>query len=215
MMLRSSRAVPGAGLAALVLAGGSAAAQSVHGETFAVAASNAEVDDTRQARGLGFGVSGRLDYSRFRFEARVQHAALKADFSIQPDYHLDQLDLAVSWFWRPFLALQLGFARRFVNPDLVAQDLGLLRAGVSSETRIARVAAISVRGAWLPLTRFSGGGDGGPGLEVGIGASVGATDARVQGFVAYDYTRIDRETGFGPAPLQYSIGRAGVSVRIH
>jgi hypothetical protein len=151
---------------------------------------------------------------KFRVETRALHAALRADFSIQPDYHVDQLDLSGSWFWRPYLALQLGATRRFTAPDFVAQDVGLLRIGVLSETPIARIAGVWVRGAYLPVTRFSGGGGAGLGLEVGLGAEVGSPSGRLRGFVGFDYQRINRNSGAASAPLQFSSGQAGIRVRL-
>jgi hypothetical protein len=179
---------------------------------FGAAATNAEVEDTRQARGLGFGVAVRAERSRLRAEARYLHAALSADFSIQPDYNVDELDLTVSWFWRPYLAAQVGAARRFVSPEFVAQDVGLIRVGVLSESRLASIAGVWVRGAYVPLSRFSGGGSAGLGLEFGLGVALGDPAARVQAFAAFDYQRIDRDAA-GEAPLQFSVGQLGVRVR--
>jgi hypothetical protein len=189
-----------------------AAAQVVHLAAFGAAATNTEVEDTRQARGLGFGVGARAEHSRFRAVARYLHAALSADFSIQPDYNVDEVDLVVTWFWRPYLAAQIGAARRFISPDLVAQDVGLIRIGVLSESRLARIAGLWVRGAYLPVSRFSGGGSAGLGLEIGLGVEVGDPDGRLQGFASFDYQRIDREAA-DEAPLQFSVGEMGIRVR--
>lgn len=195
-----------------LLTPGPAAAQTVHLAGFGAAATNTEVEDTRQARGLGFGVGARAEHAPFRAEVRYLHAALSADFSIQPDYNVDEIDLVVTWFWRPYLAAQIGAARRFVSPDLVAQDVGLIRVGVLSETRLARIAGLWVRGAYLPLSRFSGGGSAGLGLEIGLGVEVGDPAARLQGFAAFEYQRIDREAA-AEAPLQFSVGQLGVRFR--
>ena len=145
-------------------------------------------------------------------EARYVHAALKADFSIQPDYNVDEVDLVATWLWRPYLAPQVGVARRFVSPELVAQDVGVLRVGVLSEVRLARIAGVWVRGAYLPVTRFSGGGSASLGLEIGLGVEVGDPAAKLQGFASFDYQRIDRNAA-AEAPLQYSVGQAGVRIR--
>jgi hypothetical protein len=200
-------------LLAALLTPSPASAQAVHLAAFGAAATNTEVEDTRQARGLGFGLGARAELSRFRAEARYLHAALRADFSIQPDYNVDEIDLAVTWFWRSYLAAQIGAARRFISPDLVAQDVGLIRIGVLSETRLARIAGVWVRGAYLPLSRFSGGGSAGLGLEVGLGVEVGDPAARLQGFASFEYQRIDREAT-AKAPLQFSVGQLGVKFRL-
>lgn len=188
-------------------------AQTVRVAAFGVAATNSEVEGTREAKGLGFGAAARVERSRFRLDARFMHAALRADFAIQPDYDLNEVDLAVTYFWRPYLAAQVGLARRFMSPDFVAQDVGLVRVGVLSEARLARVAGLWVRGAYLPVSRFSGGGSAGFGVEVGLGADIGPPQGRVQGIAEFDYQRIDRNAA-AAAPLQFSAGRLGVRVRL-
>jgi hypothetical protein len=202
-----------AGLLVALLTPCPATAQAVHLAVFGAAATNTEVEDTRQARGLGFGVGAHAEHSRFRAVARYLHAALNADFSIQPDYNLDEVDLLVTWFWRPYLAAQIGVARRFISPDLVAQDVGLVRIGVLSESRLARIAGLWVRGAYLPVSRFSGGGSAGLGLEIGFGVEVGDPAARLQGYASFDYQRIDREAA-AEVPLQFSVGQLGVKFRL-
>jgi hypothetical protein len=201
-------------LALLVGAGSSgAAAQEVRATAFGAAVTNAEVEDTRQARGLGGGIGAEVTFRRFRAEVSYLHAALEADYSIQPDYNLDQLDLSLSWFWRPYLAAQIGAARRFTSPEFVAQEVGLFRIGVLSETRLARIAGIWARGAYLPLTRYSGGGSAGLGLELGLGVDLGSPEGRFAGFAAFAYQRLDRNAA-AEAPLQFSVGQAGVRVRL-
>lgn len=189
------------------------AGQTARVSAFGVAATNAEVVETRQTRGLGFGVGARTEWSRWRVEARYLHAALQADFSVQPDYDVNEIDLAATWFWRPYLAPELGVARRFVSPELAAQDVGVVRIGALSEVRLARVAGLWVRGSWLPVSRFSGGGSAGFGVEVGLGVEVGAPTDRFQGFAGFEYQRIDREAA-SEAPLQFSVGQAGVRLRL-
>ena len=95
----------------------------------------------------------------------------------------------------------------------MAQDVGMLRVGILSEVRLARVAGLWVRGAYLPLSSFSGGGSAGLGLEVGLGADLGRPEARLQGFVAFDYQRIDRDAA-AAAPIQFSVGQAGLRLRL-
>jgi len=180
---------------------------------FGLAATNAEVEETRQTRGLGFGVGATTEWSRWRVEGRYFHAALQADFSVQPDYDMDELALAATWFWRPYLAPQLGVTRRFVSPEFAAQDVGFVRIGALSEVRLARVAGLWVKGSYLPYSRFSGGGSAGFGVEVGLGVELGTPTDRFQGFAGFEYQRIDRETA-AEAPLQFSVGQLGVRLRL-
>jgi hypothetical protein len=187
--------------------------QTLRVDAFGVAATNAEVEDIRQTRGLGAGIGAMAEWSRWRAEARYFHSALQADFSIQPDYDVDEIDVAGTWFWRPYLAPQVGVSRRFVSPEFAAQEVGFVRAGLLSEVRLARLAGLWVRGSWLPYSRFSGGGSAGFGVEVGLGVTVGAPTDRFQGFAAFEYQRIDRETS-ADAPLQFSIGQLGARMRL-
>jgi hypothetical protein len=190
-----------------------AGAQTYSVGAFVAAATNSEVQETREAKGLGFGLAARAERSRLRADLRYLHAALKAAFSVQPDYDVDELDVRLTYLWRPYLGAQIGAARRFISPDFVAQDVGILRMGVVSEARLSRIAGLWVRGAYLPLSRFSGGGGSGLGLEVGLGADVGPPGGRWQAFVEFDYQRIDRDAP-GPAPVQFSSGQVGVRVRL-
>jgi hypothetical protein len=188
-------------------------AQTVRLAAFGAAATNSEGARTRQAKGLGLGLAARAERDRFRLDARFLHANLQADFSIQPDYDVNELDLVLTYVWRSFLAGQVGFARRFVSPAFVAQDVGLMRIGVISETRVARIASFWLRGAYLPISHFSGGGSMGLGLEMGLGAEVGSPDGRLQGTLEFEYQRIDRDAA-APAPLQFSVGLAGIRIRL-
>lgn len=197
----------------VVLAPPGAEAQVVRVGAFGVAATNAEVEDTRQARGLGAGVSAEAEWKRLRVEGRFVHAALQADFSVQPDYNVDQFDVIATWYWRPYLAVHAGLGRRFMSPELVAQDVGLARIGVRSDVRLASVAGVWVRGAYLPFSRFSGGGSADLGLEIALGVEVGAPASRFLGFATFEYQRLDREAA-GEAPLQFSVGQIGAKFRL-
>jgi len=188
------------------------AAQEVRASAFGAAVTNAEIEDTRQARGLGGGVGARVAFPRFRGEAAYLHAALHADYSSQPDYNLDQLDIYLTWFFRPYLGAQIGAVRRFTSPEFSAQDVGSLRLGIVSETRLATIAGVWARGAYVPLARFSGGGSTSLGLELGLGVEVGRLDGRLQGFAAFEYQRLDRSDA--DAALQFSVGQAGIRLRL-
>lgn len=206
----------GASAAVLLLAGflwpSVCLGQAIRLNGFGVAATSAEIEEVRQTRGLGIGIGATAEWDRWGLEARYYHAGLQADFSVQPDYDVDQVDLTGTWFWRSYLAPQLGVARRFVSPELAAQEVGFVRLGVLSEVRLARIAGLWVKGAYLPFSRFSGGGSAGLSLEVGLGVEVGAATDRIQGFAGFEYQRIDREAA-ADVPLQFSLGQLGIRFR--
>jgi hypothetical protein len=212
---RSSRArIASVGLSLILLAAGAAAAQTVQLTGYGVAATNSEVERVRQVRGLGVGADLRMDFGRFRVEARGISASLQADYSLQQDYVLRQLQAVATFRWRPLLAFQAGVDRRFASPDLAAQEIGLIRVGMLSETRLSSLARVQAHLAWLPLARFSGGGRSSFGAELGLGVGVGRATGRLEGVVEYTYQRIDRKVNGEGVPITFSVARVGVRTRI-
>ena len=199
-------------VAGLLLAA-AAEAQSVAVTGYGVAASNAEVDRTRQARGLGVGAEIGLDFGRYRVDLRALTASLDADFALQPDYAVHELALLATYRWRTALAFQLGAGRRFTNPDFVAQEVGVIRVGIRTETTLSSIGGIWGRAAYLPVTRFSGGGGSDLALELGLGVRLGRLDGRFNGVVDYTYERIDRTVNGGSVPIRFSELRAGMTSR--
>ena len=206
---------PHAGVLLLLVLAQRSAAQTVQAAVYGVAASNSEVDRVRQARGLGVAGDVGLDLLRGRVHVEVRGVttSLKADFTVQPDYAMHLLEGVVTYRWRAPLAFQVAIQRRFFSPDLAAQDVGLVRTGVLSETRLSSLGAIRGSASYLPLTRFSGGGDAGFGLELGLGISLGRAGGRWAGLLEYTYQRIDRKVGGQDVPIATSIARVGVGAR--
>jgi hypothetical protein len=188
-------------------------AQGVEATAYGLAATNAEVDRTRQARGLGIGADLGLDFGRYRLNLRALTASLDADFKIQPDYAVHELSLLATYQWRSGLAFQLGAGRRFTSPDFVAQEVGVVRVGLLTETTLSSIGRIWGRAAYLPVTRFSGGGGSDLALELGLGVSLGPSDGRFNGIAEYAYQRIDREVNGGSVPIRFSEMRAGLRWR--
>jgi hypothetical protein len=190
-----------------------APAQAVEVSAYGLAASNAEVDRTRQARGLGLGAAMAIDFGRWRLDVEGRTASLRADFTVQPDYAVDELSVLGTYRWRPALELQLGAGRRFTRPDLMAQEVGIVRVGLRSEVPLSSLGRIHARAAYLPVTRFSGGGNVGLALECGFGVSVGPFLQRLTGLVDYTYQRVDRRVDGAAVPIRYSAVRLGVATR--
>jgi len=111
--------------------------------------------------------------------------------------------------WRS-LAVQLGFDSRTADPEFSAQDVATLGLGLLYETRLAEPAAVWIRGAALPKSWLSGGGDTSLGFDIGFGARVRPGTAG-WGFLAeYEFQRLDRTVGGLDAPLQFERVRVGV-----
>lgn len=197
----------------VTLAGGRAAAQTLEVAGYALAATSSEIGRVRQARGLGFGADVGVHFGRVHLVARGLTASLRADFSVQPDYAVHQLEALAAYDWAPGLSFQLGVERRFVSPDFQAQEVGALRVGVRSESRLTSLAGVHASASYLPLTRFSGGGGSDLAVELGLGLRIGRRTGRVSGIVEYSYQRIDREVNGHATPIRFSVARVGVSAR--
>lgn len=185
-------------------------AQEFDGALYAVAASNSEVSSVQQARGFGAGAAAGLVRGRVRIEVQGLTASLRGDFSIQPDYAINELSVLGTYRWREAVAVQLGAARRFTSPDFVAQEVGLIRVGLLTETPLASLARVYARAAYLPLTRFTGGGNSHLAVEFGLGLSMGPRDGRYTGRLAFDYQRLDRRVGDTKVPIRWSAVRVGI-----
>jgi hypothetical protein len=201
-------------LLAHALFGAGAAAQAVEVAGYGAAVTNSEVDRVRQSRGLGVGADVSVRFGRIEVTARGLTASLRGDFSIQPDYALHQLEAAVSYQWRKGISGHIAITRRFLDPEFLGQDVGMMRVGVSSRTWLTSLAAVQASVAYIPLTRFSGGGGSDLAVELGLGLRVGRQTGRVSGHLAYTYERIDREVEGSSAPIRFSVGRIGVSMRL-
>jgi hypothetical protein len=207
--------VPREAAVLLLLAGigRSSEAQTWHAAVYGVAATNSEIARERQARGLGLGADVGVELGRVALDVRGLTTSLKADFSVQPDYAMNVLEGIVTYRWRAPLAFQVGIERRFLSPDFAAQEVGLLRGGLMSETRLSSLGVIRGYAAYLPLTRFSGGGDAGFGAELGLGLSVGRPGGRLAGLLEYTYQRINRSVSGDKVPIVSSVARVGVGTR--
>jgi hypothetical protein len=187
--------------------------QGFDGALYAVAASNSEVSRVQQARGFGAGAAAGLVRGRFRVEVQGMTASLRGDFSLQPDYAVNELSVLGTFRWREAVSLQLGAGRRHTSPDFVAQDVGAIRVGLFTETPLTTLARVYARAAYLPLTRFNGGGSSGLAIEFGFGLGVGPREGRYTGRLAFDYQRIDREVHGTKVPIRWSVVRVGVARR--
>jgi hypothetical protein len=164
-------------------------------------------------RGLGLGADVQVDLGRVQVSVRGLTASMQADFSVQPDYAVRAVETVATYRWRPLIDFEVGFERRWFSPDFAVQDVGLVRVGVHSESRLSRLGTIQARLAYLPFTRFSGGGDASFGGEIGLGVTLGAPAGRLVGVFEYTYERIDRRVNGESARIAYAVARAGIGTR--
>lgn len=190
-----------------------ATAQEVQVSAFGALVANQEIGLVDEA--VGVGVGGELQVSHARWRARVGgvHAWLGTTL-FNPTYTAVQLEGSGMYFVRPFLALEAGLGRRFVSPEFSAQEIGWFKAGVRWETVLARIARLWASGDVLPGARFSGGGDAGLGLEVGFGTVLGSPTGTLRALAEFQFQRVGRTVGGFDVPIEFSVARLGVTLRL-
>jgi hypothetical protein len=90
--------------------------------------------------------------------------------------------------------------------------VGAARFGLYSETQLARIAQIWVRGAYLVDPKFIGGGKADVAFEFGLGVGVGTSNGRFRVYSDYEFQRIDRRAGGFDVPIQVNVVRSGFAL---
>jgi hypothetical protein len=179
-----------------------------------VIVNHSEVSSDFEFRGVGFG--GALGVQRGRFQLDVQAFSAKAN-PRNPEvasqgFTVKEFDLRATYTVVPAIGVQLGASGRRATPDFAAQDVGFFRIGLISDNRLARLARVWVRGAYLLAPRFSGGGSAGFAFEIGVGTWIGTPDGRWGLRAEYDLQRIDRTVAGAGVPIQMLVGKVGAQV---
>ncbi|NNF29568.1 MAG: hypothetical protein HKN73_20255 [Gemmatimonadetes bacterium] len=186
-------------------------AQTLHlGAGFSRATHN-EVAAAQRQKGFGAVGTARYDAGRWDLEAEGAWRSLgpAADES-QPS--LTVLAAAVRGHytvWRE-LDVEVGVERRTVDPELAAQDVGVVLTGLRYENDLGGLASLWIRGAAIPLARFNGGGSAGVGLAVGFGVRASPFGPAWNVTAAYDFQRLDRTVQDIDVPVQQESLRVGV-----
>lgn len=171
-----------------------------------------EISDDRTADGWGAAGSGQIRLGRFGLAATILYVPLSPTGGPSDDFDLLQLDLRASYAFTPFLSAEIGGGRRFIDPDFVAQEVGLIRVGLRSENRVTNLASFWLRGAYLFASRFTGGGSADLAFELGLGVGVGTPNGRFRVQSEYEFQRIDREVGGTDVPIQTGVASFGIVV---
>ena len=79
---------------------------------------------------------------------------------------------------------------------------------------VTSLAEVWVRGAMLPWSSFSGGGEAGVGVAVGMGVRVGRSDGRLRGVMSYGFDRLDRTVRGVDVPVQAERFEVGVEYAV-
>ena len=200
------------GLCGLVLSVPALDAQKVRIKAFAVGLTYQETQEGLEeeiAGGGGGAVVVRL--GRWRFEGSAFGVRVMPD-STGEDFTLSQVDGRIAYFFAPVLAFEAGIGRRYIEPDFAAQEVGLVRLGLYSETPLARIADIWGRGAYLVGSEFDGGGSAEVAFELGFGVGIGTANGRFRFEVEFEFQRLDRTAGGVDVPIQSSLSRVGLAL---
>lgn len=169
-----------------------------------------EVDSTRSANGPGIGASAWAAYDRWHAELALSYAWLSPRAGAS--FKAGQWDLRVGYAVIPTLSLEAGVGGRVISPQGAAQDVTTGRIGVRPEIHFARNTSVWGRGAFLVAPRFSGNGDYGLAVELGVGAGIATPDDRFRLRVDYEFQRIDRRIGTTALPIQLAVAKLGAEL---
>lgn len=187
-----------------------AAGQSLHIGLSGDRSSLNEVRSEDRLRGLGAAGSVRFERPAWGVEGDVSWRSLDAASdgggesvtllggSLRGRYRV----------WRS-LAVEAGFESRSVDPEFSAQDVAMAQVGLHYLAPLARVAEMWIRGAAIPWSTFSGGGEAGLGAALGMGVRAGPAEARWRLTARYDFQRLDRTVRSVDVPIQMESLRIG------
>ncbi len=172
-----------------------------------------EATTSREWRGAGYGGSAEVVGRKLRLEGAVTRftmASVAGPLSGLSSMHVLTWDARAglglgSSFW-----LEAGGGRLTADPKLAAQDMGFVRVGLLSESRFSRNADVWARAAYLPVTRYSGGGSARMAVELGFGIHLGLGSGRFHVRAAYQFQRMDRTVRGRDVPIQTTSARLGI-----
>lgn len=197
------------GLAALAATGRDAAAQVFTLGAHGVAVTHIEVNQDLKSHGFGYGAMLRLRVGRLALEGMGYRASLDSDDELLIPFTVLEGAVRLLYDFAPTVAAEVGFTHRAVDPEFSAQDLGTFTVGLRARNRLARVAAIQVRAAYLVAPEFSGGGSAPLAFELGLGTTIGPDGGHWRFQFAYDFQRLDRKVNDLDSPIQVTQARVG------
>jgi hypothetical protein len=173
----------------------------------------AEVSEAAKSEGVGGAATLQLRWRRFGLEGLVSKARLKPvnDDELQ-EYDIVQVDVRFNFWIAPIVGLEIGGEWWTIDPEFAAQEVGAGRIGIVSQYPLARISEIWARAAYLVNPRFSGGGEAGLAIDLGLGIGVGTSNGRFRVVAESNFQRIDRRVNSVEVPLQVTQARLGVVV---
>ena len=172
-----------------------------------------EVTEATKSEGVGAGATLQFRWRRFGLEGLVAKARLKpVNNNELQEYDFVQLDVRFNYWIAEIVALEIGGEWWKIDPEFAAQEVGAGRIGIVSQYPLAKISEIWARAAYLINPRFSGGGEVGLAVEVGLGVAVGTSNGRFRFVAESNFQRIDRRVNDVEVPLQVTQARLGVVV---
>jgi hypothetical protein len=173
-----------------------------------------EVAAANRASGFGGALGADVTVTnKIAIEALGSYASTTpADDPTLPAYTVLEGQLHVRYALASVVAVELGYVRRRIDPEFAAQDIGGFSVGARVAQRLADAADIYVRGAFIPISQFSGGGSAALSYQVGFGVSIGPSSARWKVTAEYDFLRFGRTVSDADVPIQSETARIGIAL---
>jgi hypothetical protein len=201
-------------VAGLLLAGGTAAAQTVSLGVHGALGDYREVSSNLHYSGVGGGVSLAFHVGRFSAEGaavRISYDPKNGNAGLT-SFKATQLDGRLGFDVGSGLTAEVGVLRRNVDPELTAQEMGAARIGVRYSKLLGPGASVSLRSDYLAGAKFTGGGTAGLAFELGLLVSAGPQNGRFRVTGEYGFQRVDRKVSNTSVPIEQSLVRLGLAV---
>jgi len=169
-----------------------------------------EINAGTKSEGVGGAATLALRWRRFGLEGMALKTHLVPDQEGLEPYDFVQWDVRFDFWIAPIIAIEIGGEWWSIDPQFAAQEGGAGRIGFASQYELARISEIWVRGAYLVNPRFSGGGEAGLAVELGLGVGVGTSNGLFRVQAESNFQRIDREVNAIDVPIQLTQARLGV-----
>jgi hypothetical protein len=179
-----------------------------------------EVSSDLHYRGVGGGAMATVTWKKFSAEVAITKLTYKptSDGTATQQFDARETDVRLRYYVSGPISAELGFVSRTADPEFEAQSMSAVTAGAHMSYLLGPGVHMALNGGLMVGPRFSGGGTISPlgALHLGLGLNVEALRGRLRFNGDYDFQRISRKTNDGsgelPAPIQQSLGRAGVAV---
>ena len=179
-----------------------------------------EVSSDLHYRGVGGGATATVTWKKWSAHVAISKVTYKpaSDGTATQQFDAREVDVRLRYYVSGPISAELGFVNRKADPEFEAQSMGAITAGAHMGYLLGPGVNMALSGGLMFGPRFSGGGTISPlgALRLGLGLTVDALRGRLRFNGDYDFQRISRKTNGGtgelPAPIQQSLGRAGIAV---